>query len=157
MSSLFEFYQPRKIDFQELVSINDWSIKVYSISQNEIFGSQEILKNVIGQIPNWINTAIDSDIPTYQVGFLIVHEAREGVWILFSWWTGGEMIETKVYFSDFDSPKVITTSPYKTSSLICVWELEIFAHERQAWIAHILMNPNSPDFEGYLRNTLKAE
>ena len=37
----------------------------------------------------------------------------------------------------------------------CVWELAPLAHERAAWIRHILA-PDQPDLDGYLADTLPA-
>jgi len=155
MKYKFKKYKPRKIEFQKLVTILDWNIKIYSIANKDEFQSAVILKPVMQELPNWIAIAKDSNLPVYNTAFVIIHEAREGFLILFNWWTGGEMLETKVYFSDFKMPNEIDTYPYHPKSLVCIWELEIFAHERQAWINHILMQNENPDFEKYLIDTLK--
>ncbi len=149
MNAVFEKYKPRKINFNDWILINEWVVKIYTISNLERFESFPILENVKKKIPSWLRHIESSELPVYKHAFVIVHEAREGVWILLNWWTGGEMVETKVYFSSFETPKMITDSPYSKNSLLCVWELEVFAHERTAWIKNILERAAQPDFENY--------
>ncbi len=155
MKSLFDTYKPRKIEFEKLVHVGDWNVKVYSITNKEIFRSHDILKRAVSELHKWLSIPESSELSTYKMGFLIVHEAREGVWILLNWWTGGEMIETKVFFADYKNPKALVSSPYGVNSLLCVWELEIIVHERQAWIDHVLSNATDPDFKRYMRSNLK--
>lgn len=155
MSTVFEKYQPRKISFNDWIYKNEWVIKIYTISNLERFESFSILENVKKKIPSWLKKIEESsNLPVYKQAFAIVHEAREGVWILLNWWTGGEMIETKVYFSSFQTPQRITDSPFGKNSLLCVWELEVFAHERAAWIKNILERAAKPDFENYKNDIL---
>ncbi|MGW9685073.1 hypothetical protein [Flagellimonas sp. 2504JD1-5] len=154
MNISFETYEPRKILPEGLILVNDWYFKVYTISNKSNFGSYAILENVKSNFPEWTSMMDKSDLPSYKQAFVIVHEAREGVWILLNWWTGGEMVQTKVYFSDFEEPGQIKNSPYETNALLCVWELEIFAHERRAWIQNVLLKAHSPDFETYGKDML---
>lgn len=157
MSAVFDPYKPRAIMFKESLYCNGWNIKVYTITNQEEFKAKHIFQNIGRHVPVWIDQIENTTLPTYKQAFLIVHEAREGVWILLNWWTGGEMIETKVLFSSFETPEQITDSPYGTNSLLCVWELEVFAHERRAWIRHILSKANTPDYLAYTKDTLRKE
>ena len=154
MSTAFETYRPRTISFHRCMGIQDWTVKVYTITNKDAFNSLAILDNCKNHLPVWLSSIENSTLPTYKQAFLIVHEAREGVWILLNWWTGGEMIETKVFFASFDLPMEITDSPYNTNALLCVWELEVFAHERASWISHVLSKADNPDFNAYIKDTL---
>jgi len=138
MNYQFETYKPREIEFQKVVTINDCKVKVYTITNRLKFESTQILENSINKLSSWVLDIKNSNLSTYNVAFLIVHEAREGVLILLNWWTGENMVETKVYFADFKHPELIDVYPYHPKALVCIWELEIFAHERKAWIEHIL-------------------
>lgn len=154
MSYPFETYKPRKIEFEQIVNIDNCKIKIYTITNRLHFESTQVLKNTLSKLSNWVLYIKNSNLPTYNLAFLIIHEAREGVLILLNWWTGENMIETKVYFADFNNPDEINIYPYHPKSLICIWELEIFAHERRTWIEHVLLQANNPDFENYLNDTL---
>ncbi len=154
MSTTFEAYRPRTILFDRCMGVQDWAVKVYTITNKGEFDSLTILDNCKNHLPFWLSNIENSALPIYKQAFLIVHEAREGVWILLNWWTGGEMIETKVFFSSFDTPMEITNSPYDTNALLCIWELEVFAHERASWITHILSKADDPDYTAYINDTL---
>ncbi|MBS9463387.1 hypothetical protein KIM67_13290 [Flagellimonas sp. 389] len=148
----FAIYRPRSIEFKGVNKINMWDVKVYTVTNKEVFQSRKTLQHIFDTLPAWLEQIGNTELPNYKKAFLIVHEAREGVWILLNWWTGGEMIQTKIFFSSYENPTAITTSPYGTNALLCVWELEIFAHERQAWINTILNG--KPSFERYLKDIL---
>ncbi|MEE9432011.1 MAG: hypothetical protein V3V16_13265 [Melioribacteraceae bacterium] len=148
----FEQYKSRKIEFQKLVTIVDWQIKIYSITNKKVFSSHQVIESVLKTIPKWFPQK--PMLQNYKIGFLIVHEGREGVWLLFNWWQDGEMIETKVYFSDYEEPTQIKVTPLKSHSIVCVWELEVIIYERKVWIEHVLLHANNPDFEKYLGDVL---
>ncbi len=152
MIATFEKYKPRTIHFSELFQKQEWSVKVYTISNKNRFDSLEILEKAKELLPDLLLEAAESTLAVYKKAFLIVHEGREGVWILLSWWTGGEMLRTKVLFAAFEHPIVIKKSPYQTNALLCVWELEVFAHERNAWVRHVLVE--NPNFTAYLNDVL---
>lgn len=148
----FENYKHRPIAFLKSVEMGDWNVKLYSITHKKVFDSTLILPSVQNILPEWLSIAKDSDLPVHQQAFVIIHEAREGYLILFNWWTGGEMLETKVYFSSYENPKEIDIYPYHPKFLVCIWELKIFNHESKAWIHHVLKNAKHPDFKGYIND-----
>lgn len=145
----FEQYQDRSITFVENQTIDEICVKIYTITNREKFEANITYDSAIKQLPNWINTIKTSTIPTHNNAFLMVHEAREGTLILLCWFTGENMIETKIYYADFNTPSKIGPSVYKEKQLVCVWELEIIWHERKAWIKHVLSKPEAPDFKSY--------
>lgn len=152
MKTEFETYKARKIDFVQNVIAGNNHVKVYTITNKETYSSPETLEACIKTIPTWVKDMDTSSLPTHRHAFLIIHEAREGVLILMNWWTGGEMLETKIYFSSYDSPTVLQPSIFDNKALVCVWELEIFLHERKAWIEHVLSQAKDPDFVGYMND-----
>lgn len=154
MTAVFEKYKARKIRFFELLKVNGWAIKAYTITNRANFHSSEILENVKRALPKWLSEAERTTLDTYKKAFLIVHEGREGVWVLLNCWTGGEMIQTKVFFIEYHKPGTIQDSPYAPNSLLCVWELEVFVHERTSWINNVLRKAESPQFDYYLMDVL---
>lgn len=155
MKTEFEPYKDRKIEFIKSTVVNNFTVKIYTITNRENFESEITLNESYNQLKEWLKVAENSSIPTHKNAFLIVHEAREGVLILLNWWTGENMLETSIYFSSFDNPQTMQPSIYNPKQLVCVWELEIFHHERNAWIQHVLSKPNNPDFINYQTNVLK--
>lgn len=154
MNTAFETYAPRRIEFVQQVNTGQNRIKVYTISNKEAYSSPETLNSCIRTLPTWEKEINQSNLPTHGHAFLIVHEAREGVLILLNWWTGGEMLETKIYFASYDSPTRLEPSIFQDKALVCIWELEVFLHERKAWIQHVLSKAEAPDFEAYMKDYL---
>ena len=155
MTTQFQTYQDRSIVHHKVVEENDWRVKVYLISKNDHFQSHDILDSALAAIPAWIKEARFAAAPTYNLGYLMVHEAREGVFLLYCWWIGGEMVQTRLNFVSYDDPGTLRASPYEAQALMCVWEIEIFTHERAAWIEHVLRKAGDPDFSAYVNDVYK--
>lgn len=152
--SEFDKYQDRKINFQGLHITTGWAIKIYTISMHEQFRSIATLQSILGQLNSlFLSRANESTLPTHRHAFMIIHEAREGVWILFNWWTGGEMIESQVFFTSYEEPEIISKYQHP-GALVCVWELEVIIHEREAWIKHVLKKASNPKFSNYQKDVL---
>ena len=154
MKYQFEKYEDRKIEFVKSVNANDCKVKVYTITNRENFESIEIFENIIKELPSLTGNIINSSIPTYKHAFLIVHESRPGVFIHLCWWTDENILETKIYFVDFDNTSEINSSIFGEKQMVCVWEMEIYYHERKAWIKHVLSHPKSPNFDDYINDYL---
>lgn len=153
----FDSYKERRIDFLGVQMVGEWNVKLYTITLHERFQSHDTLglvRECMGT--EFVPYASRSTLITHRHAFLIAHEAREGVWLLFSWWTGGEMLETIVRFASYKDPLVICPSPY-SGSLVCTWELEVYLHERAAWIRHVLKQSLSPDFISYQSDGLNGK
>lgn len=153
---LFEKYKPRKILFVDTVERGGWHIKVYQQTMKEQFQAGKTFSKVLDYLEDWVQLPEKTALPVYQHAFIIIHEAREGIWILLYWWTGGEMLNRSTWFASYQEPDRLLHQP-ANDRLVCVWELEIILHERQAWIDHILHKPDSPDFTGYRQDYLFIE
>ncbi|MEL7314055.1 MAG: isochorismatase [Cyanobacteria bacterium J06559_3] len=159
-------YQTRRIRFMQLTELNGWRVKVYGISARREFPDTAIVKAAeeLAQqqlpLPAIWSAAPDTGPPVsedrYGVAILIVHEGREGNFVLVSWWVGENMIQHHVYFAPTNPPFTFTyLSP--TGLIACVWELAILAFERQAWIDTVLANPSGPDLDAYLTRQLATD
>ena len=120
----FEHYTARAIQFVDTVQAGDWYIKVYQQTMNEQFGALATFDRVLKHLEEWVTIPEKTSLPVYQHAFVIVHEAREGVWILLFWWTGGEMLNRSTWFASYDEPERLQHQP-ESDRLVCVWELEI--------------------------------
>ncbi|PWJ19120.1 hypothetical protein [Jannaschia seohaensis] len=79
--------------------------------------------------------------------FCVLHRGAEGVWLLMDWWAHGDILCQRLARADMDADpfELLTDRPL----LACVWELEVIARERAAWIAH-MMGP-VPNRSAWLR------
>lgn len=142
-----EAYVDRPIAYYELIRVGEWQVKTYRIGDFAHKRSEEIFSQALDQLPLWLGKAENTGLPVYQIAFLIFHEGREGMWMLLNWWTGGEMLQTHVYFCGYPREARIQPASHE-GGLICVWELEVVLHERKAWIKHALRE--APDKDAYL-------
>lgn len=150
-----EPYSTRPIRFLDLAEEAGWRIKVYGISVHDPRPDTALVdaakQLAFEQLPSPATT--DN---RYGVAILIVHEAREGNYILLDWWFGENMLKNFVYFSTHDDPTAFEDiSP--TGTMACVWELRVLSHERQAWLDTMLANENGPDVEAYLSEEFNAD
>ncbi len=153
--SNFKIYQPRKIEFRQIINVNDWSVKVYAITYQDKFESNEVLDNAILNLPKWLGKSILLGLETYKTAFLIVHEGRDGVWSLLNWWLGENMLQSVTFYTSFDDAMQFEETP-KEGGMACVWEMEVINFERERWIEHILKKAEKPDFTGYLNENLNG-
>jgi hypothetical protein len=146
-------YQPRKVEFRRIVSIDNWKIKVYTLTYKTGFEADEVLENALANLPEWLEITKTLDFETYKIAFLMVHEGRDGVWCILSWWLGENMLRSVTFGASLENPNQFEMLP-KEGGMVCVWELEIVDFERKMWIECILKKAEKPDFAGYLEQRI---
>ena len=151
-----DIYEPRKIEFREIVQINKWQIKVYSITSRAQFDSMAVLDSAVNHIPHWFENSKVPGLLTHNAAFLIVHEGNDGVWTLINWWTGENMLRSMTFFTKFGESGSFRPVP-DTGFMACVWEMEVISFERAIWVEHILKKADEPDFASYFENVLSEE
>lgn len=147
-------YQPRPIRFLEIHQEDDWNVKLYSISSENEFVSNDNISLVKKRIGEWLSKSNLHHFETYKIATLIIHESREGCLAIINWWVGENMLQNFVYLMENEnSYKLFSDSGITT----CVWEMAVWWHERNAWVKHILMKNDEPDFDAYLNEQLNAD
>jgi len=151
--SRFAQYKPRLVELNQLAKVERWDVKVYTITNRPAFESINVLENALANLPKWLARSRELEFPTYDQAFLIVHEGRDGVWTLINWWTGGEMLKSKTFFTDFDKPDEFEEVP-RDGFMACVWELAVISFERSMWVECVLERSANPDLTGYSQRQL---
>lgn len=154
--STFEAYKPRKVEFEQLLEMGDWKVKVYTITNRDVFKSRNVLEKALAYLPKWLARSKKLGFPTYRAAFFIVHEGRDGVWSLINWWIGGEMLQSLTFYTTDDNSNKFRTMP-KEGGMACVWEMAVISYERAMWVEYVLRRADNPDFEGYFRNYICGE
>lgn len=148
-------YQTRKIRYKQLVEVEGWKIKVYTLMKQGSFEHEAFYQNVLSELPSWLKIKNGFNDSNDQIAFLILHVGTEGIFSLVNWWVGKNMLNTHIFLTDHDN-----TNSFKKISgnglAPCTWELEIINHERVSWTNHVL-KPESPDFDAYLRDVINKE
>ena len=142
-------YQARNIEFKETIEIEDWSIKIYTITKDGNFNHPVFYEQVKSQLPEWLLMENSFNSHNYKVGFLILHSATEGIFSLINWWIGENMLNSHIFMTDLKEPENFTK--ISGDGLVsCVWELEIMNHERISWLNNILKQAPNPNYPAYL-------
>jgi hypothetical protein len=153
-------YIPRTIRYLDLASAGGSTLKRYLIYQDEppaqhsIDAATAVATHALA-VPRHrapIAGIAWGDLPEHGVGSLIVHRGREAVFALLHWWVDDNMLREAVWAAPLATPTTFT-SLAPTQLAVCVWELAVVAHERAAWLTHVLQSP-TPDREAYLADTL---
>ncbi len=145
-------YQPRPIRFVELFEVENWTIKIYSISIVNELVSAENLHHAKANLQAWLEKSKAYDLETYNIATLILHEGKEGCFAIINWWIDDNMLQNFVYLKPNGENEYRLYS--QDGMATCVWEMEIWWHERNAWVKHVLMKNEKPDFESYLKEQL---
>lgn len=148
-------YRARPIRFVELAQSRGWVIKTYWISVRSATPSREMVAR--GQELAWSVLPMPANgSDNHGVGFIIVHEANDGNYVLVDWWTGENMIRQEVFSAPKDPP--IDFVSFTSSGIIaCVWELAVFEFERRAWLDTMLIPHARPDVAAYLAKQLNVD
>jgi hypothetical protein len=152
---LTEPYRPRAIRCLDVVELGDWRIKVYGLAYE-----------VERPAPVLVDAALDAarrSLPTpatandrYGVGFIGAHQGRGSNFVFVDWWALENELHHHVWFSSFEEPGQLRAHE-PGDPIACAWDLSVIAHERAAWVEHVLVRWDDPDFDGYLAAQLNTE
>lgn len=145
---IIDKYKARHIQFKEVFEVNDWRIKMYTISKQGDFDVPVLYKNAKARLPEWLDMNNSFDATNDKIGFLILHAGTEGIFSIINWWVGGNMLNTHIFISSPKQPSKFTKISGDGLSP-CIWELEVINHERISWTNNIL-KAAIPDFSAYL-------
>lgn len=68
----------------------------------------------------------------HGVGFGIVHQGKLGNWVFVDWWADDLLLFNRLFRSGAERPLDLVNQ--ESAILACVWELQVFAFERDAWV-----------------------
>ena len=85
-----------------------------------------------------------------------MHMGLQGFWVLVDWWAYGDVLMHRHFRAPVERPDDLRDAAADGFGP-CVWELAVQAHERGAWLRHVLARRGGPDLAAYLRDGLDAE
>ncbi len=148
-------YKTRKIEFRETIEVNDWKIKIYTISKIGNFDHPVFYQFVQKEIASWLTMENSFNADHDQIGFLILHAGTEGIFSLMNWWVDQYMLNTHIFLSNPNKP-----NQFKKISgdglAPCIWELEVINHERLSWMKNVLQK-EEPDYPTYINDVFNCE
>ncbi|MEY8752400.1 hypothetical protein [Alkalicoccobacillus gibsonii] len=137
-------YKKRHIEWMENIAIDSWSVKLYRITKQESSRSMKRNDGFTQLLKQNVNQA-DQEGHSYNVAFVIVHEASEAIFTLINWWVEGNMLITKMYISSFESPEDYEEITNSNRAGACIWELAVISYERNAWVTDVLQHKGAID------------
>ncbi len=147
-----ESYKTRHIEFRETIAIDDWKIKIYTISKDEKFDHPQFYDAVKKELKKWLLMDNSFNPNNDKIGFLILHSGNEGIFSIINWWIDQHMMNTHIFLSNRNEP-INFTKVSGDGLAPCIWELEVINHERVSWINNILKQIPDPDYSRYLNDT----
>lgn len=91
----------------------------------------------------------------HGVAVLTMHAGLQGFWVLVDWWAYSDVLMHRHFRAPAERPRELRDVAADGFGP-CVWELAVQAHERAAWLRHVLTRRGGPDMPAYLRDGLDA-
>jgi hypothetical protein len=153
-----EKYEDRLIEECGILEVNGWKLKLYKITYRKNSPADEktldIAVNFFKDAAFDYTAKYDDMTPSYGLGYVILHKGMDSNFIAVNWWSGENMLVTRAMLAPLNDPcnyNEIT----QTGMNICVWDMLVHNHERNAWVESILKNPSSPKTEEYINSFYK--
>ena len=148
-------YKPRTVAFQGVRTVGRWQVKCTVIT---VRGRAAHFTDVIDgawEAAGRLLAAVPEDGRDAGVAHLTIHLSLGGVRLLLDWWSEGDMLRHRGLHAPLDDPSRFTEVAARHDGPF-VWELAVQAHERDAWVRHVLARPDGPDLPAYLADGLTA-
>ncbi len=138
-----ERYRERVIDHYPLWRREGFTIKPYSV----VYEGETIMDE------DW-QTASQLMMQTLLPGegvkaaYLILHKGKDCNYLVVSQWADHNMLRMLAYRSEKKEPqnyRDVTASGLS----VCVWDMQIHCHERNAYVQHILRDPENTNLIAY--------
>jgi len=141
-------YEDRPIRSHPAWIAGKWQFKIYSIvhpsntppSEAEWEGAKRLVERAIAPYQS-----AEEETGT---GYIIYHKGFDSNYFVVSWWARENMLRMFPYASTLMNPGQFTL--VRDGLNICVWDMLIHSHERDAWVKHVLSVPQDPDLKGYV-------
>jgi hypothetical protein len=148
-----EAYEARSFRFMDLLTIDDWRMKLYGISWRRELPRSELLEAAKRLTIEELRHAAPRN---YKVGFVAAHDGKAACVVFVDYWGNENELFHRVFLSRTGDPNALVAARDSDSS-VCVWDLRLQEFEREAWIKHVLRKANAPDFRAYLAERLNED
>lgn len=130
--SITRAYTPRVVENLGINCSTSGCYKVYGIHLQDQTLNPILVTDGVLALPTLWQSVSDQD-----TGFIIIHQAADGCYLLGYRWSGENMLEQRVLGKSNAADPVWKEldNPYISA---CVWELEIIYFERSSWISTVM-------------------
>ena len=135
-------WAPRPIQPHGIRSHGEWRFKLYSILHGEDPAAwtgywrefEPGFSHVLADLPEPACTPARPG-----VGFLIAHRGRGASYVVLGWWDRENELPLRIAVRDHEPGAVWRAAA--ASESVCVWDLEVIGHERDAYVTSVLGGP----------------
>lgn len=151
LPAIIEPFAPRPVRYLGIWREHDWAIKGYGI-HHPLYHAPDAEEFALTRPLQFAALrGLPLTLHAHGQAFGILHEGREGAFLVLCWWGGENMLYRRVWLKVRGDGHFDEIS--HTHVVACVWELSVIQHERNAWVRHVLGN-TPPNPEAYLYDTL---
>lgn len=154
MRSISEPYRDRAIRPLGIREARGWRLKAYAVQYHPGDLHESVyddgLAVATGELPQPPVTRERAG-----VGFVIFHQGRGVRFLGLNWWDRENELFNRVMVRGLEEDELWVWA--RAGEVACVWDLQVMAFEREAWVDSVLRRPRAPDVEGYLTRTLVVE
>jgi len=140
-------YEPRPIVPRNPMRHEDWTVKRYDV----LYKADRIDEPTFAGGLRLALDALPSPARTESrpgVGFVICHHGNGRDYVVLSWWDNENELFQRVFIRPFDEP---SWHDGTGAGSFCVWDAQVIAFERDAYVAHVLVA--DPDLDAYVGAT----
>ena len=131
-------YEPRAVDFHGVLAVGDHRLKTYTLRAAQHAAEKLPCEAKLRRLleAGLLDLAAE---PDHKVGFAILHWAGDGDYLLVNTWYDANMLRLGAFrIDDLGSEPPRLASLASLRVIACVWELEIYKFERDAWVREVL-------------------
>lgn len=139
-------WERRPARFVDVYTPRDWRLKRYRIHRDGVEQAWSAYDDV------W--PLVDAALPDPAVtparpgvGFVIAHHGANVHYVVLGWWDNGNELPLRVWVRGFGPGA--TWRPASGNESVCVWDLQVIAFERDAYVETV-MQQAGPDPDAYL-------
>ena len=148
-------YEPRAIQPLPHWHWRGWRLKVYAILEPRRAWRDELLE-AAREVAAKVLGGAASRTAHHGIGFVGLHCGAGADVVFVDWWAAENELHHHVYVAE--PGRADTLRPRDPSELTaCVWDLEVLAFERDAWVRWVLEPPDRPRWEEYLASQLERK
>ena len=92
----------------------------------------------------------------FYLGFIGAHDGRNAAFVFVDFWGNENELFHRVFLFRGDKFADLSPAVYSDPS-VCVWDLALQSFERAAWIKHVLLKADAPDFAAYLTERMNSD
>ena len=146
-------FAPRPITFLDLLSHRGWRLKRYAIVYGApVLDWADFAPGMALALATLPEPACARD--RAGVGFLVQHRGATADYVVLAWWDRENELPVRVVVRDHAPGSAWRSA--RGSESFCVWDLQVIAFGRDAYVATVLADGDARAADAYLATTLPA-